>query len=113
MRLFLLFSVLGVLLIAQPERKPDRVISISAERFTYSPSRINLKKGELVEFVLSSEDTDHVFRIPGTSIDVTIPPQGRGEVRVRFVAQEKGQFAFECSHPCGAGHNLMRGVINV
>lgn len=108
-------SMLSVLLAAQvpPERKPDRVISISAERFTFSPSKINLKPGELVEFILSSEDTDHGFRIPGTSIDVTIPPQGRGEVRVRFIVQERGQFVFECSRPCGAGHNLMRGVIVV
>jgi heme/copper-type cytochrome/quinol oxidase subunit 2 len=32
---------------------------------------------------------------------------------VRFVAKEKGKFTFECSRPCGAGHNLMRGVIEV
>ena len=115
MRRFWVLSMLSLLLAAQEpsERKPDRVISISAERFTYSPSKINLKRGELVEFVLSSDDTDHGFKIPGTSIDVTIPPQGRGEVRVRFIVQEKGQFVFECSRPCGAGHNLMRGTIVV
>jgi len=115
MKRFLLLLMLGVLLAAQEPsiRKPDRVILISAERFTYSPSKVNLKPGELVEFILTSEDTDHGFRIPGMSIDVTIPPQGRGEVRVRFIVQEKGQFVYECSRPCGAGHNLMRGVIVV
>ncbi len=115
MRRFWLLFTLGLLMAAQEpsERKPDRIISISAERFAYNPSKINLKRGELVEFVLSSEDTDHGFRIPGTGIDVTIPPQGRGEVRVRFIVQEKGQFVFECSRPCGAGHNLMRGQIIV
>lgn len=115
MRRIWLLSMLNVLLVAQEpsERKPDRVISISAERFTFSPSKVNVKQGELVEFILTSEDTDHGFRIPGTSIDVTIPPQGRGEVRVRFVVQEKGEFVYECSRPCGAGHNLMRGVIVV
>ena len=58
MRCFWLFSTLSLLLAAQEpsERKPDRVISISAERFTYSPSKINLKRGELVEFILTSED---------------------------------------------------------
>ena len=115
MKPFLRLALLCVSLAAQEPsaRKPDRVISISAERFTYSPSRINLKQGELVELVLTSEDTDHGFRIQGTSIDLTIPPQGRGEARVRFIAQRKGQFVYECSRPCGAGHNLMRGMVIV
>ncbi len=95
------------------ERKPDRVVSIIAERFAFNPSKVTVKQGELVEFVLTSDDTDHGFRITGTAIDVAIPPQGRGEARVRFVAAEKGRFSFECSRPCGAGHNLMRGTLEV
>jgi cytochrome c oxidase subunit II len=100
--------------VAQPEsRKPDKVVSIAAERFTFSPSRVKVKQGSLVEFVLTSDDTDHGFRIPSANIEVAIPQQGRGDVRVRFIAREKGTFAFECSRPCGAGHNLMRGTIVV
>ena len=113
---FLAATLLGfALLAAQGDKgkKPDRVVSIVAERFTFNPSRITLKQGELVEFVLTSDDTDHGFRIPSAGIDVAIPPQGRGEARVRFIAREKGRFAFECSRPCGAGHNLMRGTIEV
>jgi cytochrome c oxidase subunit 2 len=95
------------------EKKPDRVISISAERFTYNPSRVTLKQGELVEFVLTSDDTDHGFKITEAGIDVAIPPIGRGEARVRFQANQKGRFYFYCSRPCGAGHNIMRGEIVV
>ena len=94
-------------------RKPDKVVAIAAERFTFSPSKIKVKQGSLVEFVLTSDDTDHGFRIPDANIDVAIPQQGRGEARVRFVAREKGTFVFECSRPCGAGHNLMRGTLVV
>jgi cytochrome c oxidase subunit 2 len=108
--LLLCFSALG----QQPaERKADRVISIVAERFTFNPSKITLKQGELIEFVLSSDDTDHGFRIPSAGIDVAIPQSGKGEARVRFIARDKGTFVFECSRPCGAGHNLMRGRIIV
>ena len=115
MKRLLLAPLLLVSLMGQetPARKPDRVISITAERFTFNPSKISLKQGELVEFVLTSEDTDHGFRIQGTPINVTIPQQGKGEARVRFLVNRKGQFVFECSHPCGAGHNLMRGSIVV
>lgn len=68
-------------------RKPDKVVSILAERFTFSPSKIKVKQGSVVEFVITSDDTDHGFRMPSANIDVAIPPQGKGEVRVRFVAR--------------------------
>ena len=35
----------------------------------------------MVEFVLTSDDTDHGFRIGVAGIDVAIPQQGKGEVR--------------------------------
>ena len=109
-----LFLTAALGLGAQSEKqKPDKVVSITAERFTFSPSKIKVKQGSLVEIVLTSDDTDHGFRIPSAGIEVAIPQQGRGDVKVRFLAKEKGAFPFECSRPCGAGHNLMRGTIVV
>ena len=108
----LLASLLLAGLAAAAER-PDRTVRIVAERFTFSPSRIKLKQGDTVEFVVTSEDTDHGFRIPAANVDAAVPQQGKGELRVRFVAHKKGEYVFECSRPCGAGHNLMRGVIAV
>jgi cytochrome c oxidase subunit 2 len=115
-----LMRLLGLVLLCasifeqeQAVRKADRVISIVAERFTFNPSKITVKQGELIEFVLTSDDTDHGFRIPSAGIDVAIPQSSKGEARVRFIAKDKGTFAFECSRPCGAGHNLMRGTITV
>ncbi len=97
----------------QPRKQPDRTVHISAERFSFSPSLVKVKQGTEVEFVVTSEDTDHGFRIPAAGIDGVIPQQGKGELRVRFLAKEKGRYVFECSRPCGAGHNLMRGAIVV
>ena len=113
---FLMVFAIPALLAAQDPRstaKPDKVVSISAERFAFSPSKIKLKQGMVVEFVITSEDTDHGFRIPSANIDAAIPQQGKGELKIRFVAKEKGVFPFECSRACGAGHNLMRGTIVV
>ena len=112
MKRFALAMVLAAGLMGQ-ERKPDRTVSIMAERFTFNPSKVTVKQGQLIEFVLTSDDTDHGFRIPEFGVDVAIPPSGKGEARVRFLATKKGQFVFECSRPCGAGHNLMRGTIQV
>ena len=113
MRFLKILLVVGAAFGQDAERKPDRVVNLLAERFTYNPSRITVKEGELVELVLSSDDTDHGFKIPAAGIDVAIPQQGMGEARVRFVAQEKGTFGFECSRSCGAGHHLMRGTLVV
>ena len=113
-RIVQLGFVLGLVFGQQTtERKPDRVVSLVAERFTFNPSRVTVRQGQLIEFVMESDDTDHGFHIPAAGIDVAIPPSGKGEVRVRFIASEKGTFVFECSRPCGAGHNLMRGTIVV
>ncbi len=110
----MLFALLlcGLVIHAQ-DRKPDRTIYITAERFSFTPSRIKVKQGTVVEFVVTSEDTDHGFRIPSAGIDGVVPQQGKGELRVRFDAAKKGRYPFECSRACGAGHNMMRGEIIV
>ncbi len=115
MRVFKIGLLVSAALLAQQpeERKQARRISIVAERFTFNPSRITVKEGELVEFVLQSDDTDHGFKIPSAGIDVAIPPIGKGEARVRFIGAAKGTYPFECSRACGAGHDLMRGVLTV
>ncbi len=95
------------------EPPPDRRIAIVAERFSYIPSRIKLKRGATVEFVLTSEDTYHGFYIRRLGVNVMIPAQGKGEKKVRIHFAEAGQYVFECSRACGAGHNAMRGLISV
>ena len=96
-----------------PIEKPDQIILITAERFTFTPSKIKVKKGSLVEIILRSEDTDHGFRLESANIDKIIPPEGKGRLRIQFRAKRTGKYPFECSRPCGAGHNLMRGEIIV
>ena len=99
-----------LLLAAPPETK---VIHITAERFVFVPSQIRVKAGTVVEFRIRSEDTNHGFRIPAAGIDEVIPKRGKGELKVVYRAVTPGRFDFECSKPCGAGHNIMRGVLIV
>jgi heme/copper-type cytochrome/quinol oxidase subunit 2 len=94
------------------ERKVQKV-NVVAERFNFTPSRIKVKQGTLLEITLTSDDTFHGFRIASMQINQVIPARGRGNVKVLFDAKQKGSFAFECSRPCGAGHTMMRGVIIV
>ena len=93
--------------------KTDRVINIVAERFTFTPSVVPLKIGEVVELRIRSLDTNHGFLIPEAAVDVIVPKRGKGDARVLFRAQRQGVFEFLCSKPCGAGHLMMRGRIVV
>ena len=89
------------------------VVDVTAERFSFTPSEIRVKAGTRLQIRLSSEDTDHGFRIPDTDIDVRIPKRNRGTTTVTFEAVKPGRYTFQCSHVCGAGHSFMRGEIVV
>ena len=103
------------LLLAAPlaiaaERK---VVNMIAERFSFVPSQVKVKVGTEVEFRISSEDTNHGFRIVEDGINEVIPKRGKGELKVVYRAERPGRYVFECSKPCGAGHTMMRGVLIV
>jgi cytochrome c oxidase subunit 2 len=92
---------------------PVKVIRVSAERFAFTPSEIVVEKGTTIEFHLTSDDTDHGFRIIGTDVNAEIPKRRRGETVVKYVADTEGRFVIECSRPCGAGHTAMRAILVV
>jgi cytochrome c oxidase subunit 2 len=87
-----------------------RVIEITAERFSFTPSEIRVKAGERLEIRLESDDTAHGFHIVGTDVEIELPKRGRGAATVTF-QPKAGRYTFECSRVCGAGHEFMRGVI--
>ena len=78
-----------------PEER-DRIINIVAERFTFVPSQIKLKQGEVVELRIRSLDTNHGFRIREAGIDVIVPKRGKGDARILFRAQEKSTTILHC-----------------
>jgi cytochrome c oxidase subunit II len=104
-----LLSVAGAL----SDDQERRVIKINAERFAFTPSRIEVTAGEEVELRISSYDTSHGFRIAGTETSVAVPKRGKGEISVVIRMDKPGKYKFECNRMCGAGHNFMRGELVV
>jgi cytochrome c oxidase subunit II len=90
-----------------------RVVRVTAERFTFTPSHVKVKRGTVIEFRVRSEDTNHGFHIVGSNAGVIVPKRGRGEGTLLFNADAVGRYTFECSKMCGAGHSFMRGTITV
>ena len=105
-------ALVGAGVLARQQTAP-RVIHISAERFSFTPSEIRVQAGEEVELRIQSEDTAHGFRLIGTNITAVVPKRGKGEVGVRVRVDQPGRMTFECTRVCGAGHNFMRGVLIV
>lgn len=114
LRVFILAALAVPASAGQTASGTPLVIHVVAERFIFTPDQITVEQGTLVEIRLTSEDTDHGFRLIGPGdIDVEIPKRGRGDVRVTFEADEPGEYTFECSRVCGAGHGFMRGTLRV
>jgi cytochrome c oxidase subunit 2 len=90
-----------------------QAVDVTAERFSFSPSRIRTTVGTTLTIRVESDDTAHGFHIVGTNVDVVVPKRGRGAVTVTFTPDHDGRYTFECSQLCGAGHSFMRGTIEV
>jgi heme/copper-type cytochrome/quinol oxidase subunit 2 len=102
-----------ILVMALGLQPATKVVKVSAERFAFTPSEIVVERGTTIEFHLTSDDTDHGFRIVGTDVNAEIPKRRRGETVVKYVADTAGRFVIECSRPCGAGHTAMRAILVV
>ena len=89
-----------------------RRIEITASRFEFVPPQIEARRGETVELVVRSADTEHGLAIKAFGVKMTVP-KGGAAVTARFVADRAGRFPFVCSEWCGSGHRRMRGELVV
>jgi cytochrome c oxidase subunit II len=118
-RLRLGLTALGVLLTGPVIRLPraivtaqsnpvgDRIISISARRYTFSPARIEVVQGDLVTIELKTEDIAHSLTIDDYRIAKRVSP-GR-PIKFEFMAERAGTFPFYCNLQLDDGCRRMRG----
>ncbi|MBV9522728.1 MAG: cupredoxin domain-containing protein, partial [Alphaproteobacteria bacterium] len=89
----------------------EKVISIVARRYEFTPASVTLKRGEPVVLELTSFDRWHGFFIPELKLRADAMPDETA--RLRIVPDRVGSFGFHCDVFCGAGHGGMEGVIIV
>lgn len=89
----------------------EKVIKITAKRFTFTPGKITLKKGEPVVFELRTQDVFMGFNLPDFNIRADIIPEKTA--RLSLVPDKTGTFTFLCDVFCGDGHEKMSGQITV
>jgi len=92
-------------------RAADRTIHLTAKKFEFTPSEITVKKGEPVVLEVKSEDVNHGFSLPDFGVRGDV--KAGAVIRVSFVPNKAGQFAFTCDVFCGSGHEDMSGTLTV
>jgi cytochrome c oxidase subunit 2 len=88
-----------------------RVITINVTTWSFSPSTINVRKGEKIQLKLVGGDGIHSFTSPGLGLNVRVEP-GKTVV-VDLTTDTAGVFEAHCAIPCGAGHKDMKATIVV
>jgi cytochrome c oxidase subunit 2 len=89
----------------------ERVVTVTARRFTYSPNVIELELGVPVIIELTSLDRTHGFTVPDLGLRADV--EAGKTARVRIVPDKLGTFEFHCDIFCGSGHEEMAGRIVV
>jgi cytochrome c oxidase subunit II len=93
---------------AQPA---PRRVEVVANRFSFSPGEIVLKKGQPVILVLRSTDVAHGLRFRELNVDVKVGKGGTAEVP--FTPEQTGDYIGHCSVFCGSGHGAMTLTLRV
>jgi cytochrome c oxidase subunit 2 len=97
---------------AQKDDAQARVIEVTARKFEFEPSRIEVTEGERVRLVVRSADGVHGIGIKKFGVSKLVPRGGK-PVTIDFVASEAGTFPILCSEFCGDGHEDMTGTLVV
>ena len=96
---------------ALPALGQEKVIQVTARKFEFTPSEIELKLGEPVVLELATEDVHMGFDAPELGLHADLVP-GK-TVRLPFTPGKAGKFEFACDVFCGSGHEDMGGIIKV
>ena len=104
------FLALGLVVSSTAQQAP-RVIEVTAKKYEFVPSTIQVAQGERVILRVTSSDRLHGIGIKRFKVNTEVP---RGKtVDVEFVASEAGTFPVMCTEDCGKGHDDMTGTLVV
>ena len=106
----LFFCSIAMTLPAEGEHS-GTTISIAAQRFSFSPNEITVKKGEETTLVIESKDVSHGLLIEALGVRTEIK-KGHS-AQVKFTPNEAGTFEGKCAHFCGKGHGNMKLTVHV
>ena len=107
----LAFSLVTQMANVSMAQEPTNTIEIHAQRFSFIPAEINLKKGETVKLRLISDDVAHSLVVPALKINAPMVKSHPTEITV--TPESTGDFKGQCGKFCGSGHGSMVFTVHV
>jgi len=95
----------------KPAAESVKEFKITAKRFQFEPSTIEVSKGDRVRLLVTSTDVPHGISITEYGINERLDP-GTPKT-IEFTADKEGTFTAFCSVFCGSGHSGMKGRLIV
>ena len=93
-------------------KQTAHTIEITAQRFSFTPNEITIKKGEEVTLLIHSADVTHGLVIEDLGVKTTEVKKGQAS-EVKFTPTTAGTFGGKCAHFCGKGHGSMKLIVHV
>jgi plastocyanin len=114
----LVVTILGLWLQAQGRTPHSDVrdphvheLKLVARRYSFTPSRIEVHRGDIVSISLSTDDIPHTFTIDTYRVSKKVTREH--DATVEFVADVPGTHVFYCSLTTEDGCRSMRGELVV
>lgn len=107
----LVLLAIPTVIFAQIEEPKEKVITINAQQFSYTPGTVEVNRGDRVTIRLISTDVHHGLYIDGYEVSTDARPGQDGSLT--FVANNTGKFVMRCSVTCGPFHPYMIGYLKV
>lgn len=101
--LVLFLVAAAMLLSSAPLMAEDAFFEIQADKPSFSPSSITVKKGQKVTLKFVSLDVDHGVHLKEFGLPDTKIPE-KGAVTLEFTPDKTGTFSFPCTVYCSWRH---------
>jgi heme/copper-type cytochrome/quinol oxidase subunit 2 len=96
---------------AQRPATTERTFQVTARKFSFAPSRLEVTEGDLVRVELQTDDIAHSFTIDGYRLSKRVDP-GHPSI-IEFRADRAGAFPYYCNLQIDNGCRRMRGELVV
>jgi heme/copper-type cytochrome/quinol oxidase subunit 2 len=96
---------------SQESAPAERQFTVSAHKYGFEPSRIEVTQGDLVRVVFTTTDIPHSFTIDAYRLAKRVSP-GRS-VTFEFRADQAGTFPYYCNLVIDEGCRNMKGQLVV
>ena len=98
--------------VSVPARAETKDVEMTARKYEFSPSTVEVPAGTTIVFKITALDRDHGFEIVGVK-DSCVQLKKGETATVEYKAEKAGTFQFKCCKRCGFGHGRMKGTIVV